>query len=60
MQDSIKNSEVLIKGVTQTIENETKEQRSGFVSMPSGTLGKSSRVQMNKNGLGSLVFVCKL
>ena len=30
---------LLIKGVTQTIENETKEQRGGFLGMLLGTLG---------------------
>ena len=35
----IENSGLLIKGVTQTTENETKEQRGGFLSMLLGTLG---------------------
>ena len=47
MQDIIKiikeleNSDVLLKGVSKTIENEIKEQRGGFLSMPLGTLGAS-------------------
>ena len=31
----------LLKGVTKTIINETKEQRGGFLSMLLGTLGAS-------------------
>ena len=30
-----------MKGVTKTIENETKEQKGGFLSMLLGTLGAS-------------------
>ena len=47
MQDIIKiikeleNSNILLKGVSKTIENEIKEQRGGFLSMPLGTLGAS-------------------
>ena len=36
---SPKDSDVSIKGVTQIIENETKEKRSGFLSMLLGALG---------------------
>ena len=32
---------ILLKGVTKTIKNETKEQKGGFLSMPLGTLGAS-------------------
>ena len=32
---------VLLKGVTKTIKNETKEQKRGFLSMLLGTLGAS-------------------
>ena len=38
---SLKESGLLIKGVTKTIENEAKEQRSGFLGMLLGTLGAS-------------------
>ena len=47
MNDTIKiiqpleNSNILIKGVTKTIKNETKEQKGGFLSMLLGTLGAS-------------------
>ena len=33
------DSNILLKGVTKTIENETKEQKGGFLSMLLGTLG---------------------
>ena len=39
MNDIMKN--VLLKGVTEKIENETKEQKGGFLSMLLGTLGAS-------------------
>ena len=37
----MKNSGILLKGVTKKIENESKEQRGGFLSMLLGTLGAS-------------------
>ena len=39
--EALENSGILLKGVTKTIENETKEQRGGFFSMLLGTLGAS-------------------
>ena len=39
--EALENSEILLKGVTETIENETIEQRGGFLSMLLGTLGAS-------------------
>ena len=39
--EPVENSGVLLKGTSKTIENETKEQRSGFLSMLPGTLGAS-------------------
>ena len=39
--EALENSDTLLKGVTKTIENETKEQRGGFLSMLLGTLGAS-------------------
>ena len=38
---SLEDSAVLLKGVSETIQNETKEQRGGFLSMLLGTLGAS-------------------
>ena len=39
--EASENSGILLKGVKKTIENETKEQRGGFLSMLLGTLGAS-------------------
>ena len=36
---ALEDSNVLLKGVTKTTENETKEQNGGFLSMLLGTLG---------------------
>ena len=38
---ALENSKILIKGVTKTIKNETKEQKGGFLSMLLGTLRAS-------------------
>ena len=38
---ALENSGILLKGVSKTIKNETKEQRGGFLSMLLGTLGPS-------------------
>ena len=38
---ALEKSGILLKGVSKTIENETKEQRGGFLSMLLGTLGAS-------------------
>ena len=39
--EALENSGILLKGANKTIENETKEQRGGFLSMLLGTLGAS-------------------
>ena len=39
--EALENSGILFKGVSKTIENETKKQRGGFLSMLLGTLGSS-------------------
>ena len=39
---ALEDSNVLLRGVTKTIKNETKEQKGGFLSMLLGTLGASS------------------
>ena len=36
---ALENSNILLKGVTETVKNETKEQKGGFLSMLLGTLG---------------------
>ena len=38
---ALENSDILLKGLSKTIENETKEQRGGFLNMLLGTLGAS-------------------
>ena len=38
---SLEDSGLLLKGVSETIENESKEQKGGFLSMLLGTLGAS-------------------
>ena len=38
---SLEDSGVLLKGVNETIKNEAKEQKGGFLSMLLGTLGAS-------------------
>ena len=38
---ALENSNTLLKGATETIKNETKEQKAGFLSMLLGTLGAS-------------------
>ena len=36
---ALEDSDILMKGVTKTIKNETKEQKGGFLSMLLDTLG---------------------
>ena len=38
---ALEDSNILLKGVTKTVKNETKEQKGGFLSMLLGTLGAS-------------------
>ena len=38
---ALEDSNILLKGVAKTIENETKEQKGGFLNMLLGTLGAS-------------------
>ena len=38
---ALEDSNILLKGVTKTIKNESKEQKGGFLSMLPGTLGAS-------------------
>ena len=38
---ALEDSNILLKGVTKTIEDETKEQKGGFLNMLLGTLGAS-------------------
>ena len=38
---ALEDSNILLKGVTKTIQNETKDQKGGLLSMLFGTLGAS-------------------
>ena len=38
---SFEDSGLLLKGITETVQNEVKEQKGGFVSTLLGTLGAS-------------------
>ena len=48
---SLEDSGVLLKGVSETIQNEAKEQRGGFLSMLLGTLGASLLGDIFSKGL---------
>ena len=48
---SLEDSGVLLKGVSETIQNEAKEQRGGFLSMLLGTLGVSLLGDILSKGL---------
>ena len=50
--EALENSGILLKGVSNATENETKEQRGGFLSMLSGTLGASLLGNLLTGGKG--------
>ena len=50
--EALENSGILSKGVSKAIENETKEQRGGFLSMLLGTLGASLLDNLLTGGKG--------
>ena len=49
---ALENSCILLKGVSKTIKNETKEQKSGFLSMLLGPLGASLLGNLLTGGRG--------
>ena len=49
---ALENSGILLKGLRKAIENETKEQRGGFLSMLLGTLGASLLGNLLTGGKG--------
>ena len=51
---ALENSGILLKGVTKTIENETKEERGGFLSTLLGTLGASLLGNLLTGGKGMM------
>ena len=48
---SLENSVLLLNGLSETIQHETKEQRGGFLSMLLGTLGASLLGDILSKGL---------
>ena len=50
--ESLENSGILLKEVSKTIENESKEQRGEFLSMLLGTLGASLLGNLLTDGKG--------
>ena len=50
--EALENSGVLLKGVTKTIKNETKEQKGGFLSVLLGILGASLLGNLLSGGKG--------
>ena len=52
--EALENSGILLKGVTKTVENETKEQRGGFLSMFLGTLGANLLGDLLTGGKGMM------
>ena len=50
--EALENSGILLKGVSQTIEHEAKEQKGGFLSMLLGTLGASLLGNLLSGGKG--------
>ena len=55
----LKNSGILLKGVSKTIKIETKEQRGGFLNMLLGTLGASLLGNLLTGGKGSVASRAK-
>ena len=48
---SVEDSGLLLKGISETIQHEAKEQRGGFLSMLLGTLGASLLGDILSKGL---------
>ena len=57
--EALENSGILLKRVTKTINNETKELRGGFLSMLLGTLGASLLGNLLNGGKGSIASRAK-
>ena len=43
---TLEDSNILLKGVTETIKSETKERKQGFLEIVLGTLGTSQLLNM--------------
>ena len=48
---SLEDFGLLLKGVTETVQNEVKEQKGGFLSMLLGTLGASLLGNILRKGI---------
>ena len=57
--EALENPGILLKGVSKTIENETKEQKGGFLSMLLGTIGASLLGNLLSSGKGSVASRAK-
>ena len=57
--EALENSGILLKRVSKTIKNETKEQRGGFLSMLLGALGASLLGNLLTGGKGSVASRAK-
>ena len=53
--EALENSGILLKGVSKMIENETKEQTRGFLSMLLGTLGAILLGNLSTGGKGMMI-----
>ena len=51
---SLEDSRLLLKGVTESVQNEVKEQKGGFLSMLLGILGESLSGNLRKAGEGTI------
>ena len=52
--EALENSGILLKGISKTIENKTKEQRGGLLCMLLGTLGASLLGNLLTDGKGMM------
>ena len=52
--EALENSGILLQGISKTIENETKQQTGGFLSMLLGTLGASLLGNLLTGGKGMM------
>ena len=57
--EALENSGILLKGVSKTIENETKEQKGGFLSMLLGTIAASLLGNLLSSGKESVASRAK-
>ena len=50
IEESLEGSGLLLKGVTETVQNEVKEQKGGFLSMLLGAVGASLLINLLTGG----------